>query len=826
MRNLYRSLTVSLLLRLAVLVLAVPGLAACGAGGGAATTASPPTNGSGGDATIYTGPAPGTADVQRFKINLWDALVAKNRCGTCHGAGGTSPQFVRADDINAAYQAATANVDLANPAMSRMVAKVAGGHNCWLGSPAACGDVLIRLITNWANDAQGAVNSVALVAPVLKNPGDSKSFPTDAAGFAANIHPLLTLYCARCHREDAVTPQQPFFASANVAAAYQAARSKIDLDSPANSRLVRRLRNEFHNCWSACTANATTMQNAIQTFSNSVPITHVDPQLVVSKALSIKDGIVASSGGRYDAAAIALWEFKTGSGSTAFDTSGVSPSMDLTFNGDVSWVGGYGIRVANRGRAQASTTSSGKLQRLIGATGEYSIEAWVAPGNVTQTGSARVVSYSAGTQTRNFTLGQTQYNYDFLARTSSTDVNGMPALSTADAARVLQATLQHVIVTFDPTHGRRIYVNAKLVAADNGGGATVKDWDDTFAFVLGNEVSGDRPWTGVLRFVAVHNRALTLEQIQRNFAAGVGERFYLLFSIGHLIDTPASYLLFEVEQFDSYAYLFTAPRIVVLGANPAIVSDIVLKGLRIGVNGKEPTVGQAYATLDTTLRAADYMPAGLPIAAIGAVIASDKGPADDEFFLTFERIGTNTHVRTDPSSPTPAPVADLPKQSDVGLRNFAEINASMAAATTVPANTAAVKTTYDNILQQLPAVERIDGFLASNQTAVTQLAISYCNALVETPALAGAFFPGLDLNSATSTAFAPANRHLTIDPLLQRLLGVNLGSQPDVAAVAAELNALQNRLTACGSACPANRTRTVVKASCAAVLGSAALLVQ
>ena len=59
--------------------------------------------------------------------------------------------------------------------------------------------MLTRLITNWANDAQGAVKSVALVAPVLKSPGDAKSFPQDSAGFAANVHPLLTLYCARCH---------------------------------------------------------------------------------------------------------------------------------------------------------------------------------------------------------------------------------------------------------------------------------------------------------------------------------------------------------------------------------------------------------------------------------------------------------------------------------------------------------------------------------------------------------------------------------------------------------------------------------------------------
>ena len=45
--------------------------------------------------------------------------------------------------------------------------------------------------------------------------------------------------------------------------AYAAARVKINLDEPALSRLVVRLRSEFHNCWSDCAANADEMEAAI-----------------------------------------------------------------------------------------------------------------------------------------------------------------------------------------------------------------------------------------------------------------------------------------------------------------------------------------------------------------------------------------------------------------------------------------------------------------------------------------------------------------------------------------------------------------------------------
>ena len=146
--------------------------------------------------------------------------------------------------------------------------------------------------------------------------------------------------------------------------AYAAVKTKINLDSPDSSRLVLRLREEFHNCWSDCAANATTMEDAIRAYAQQIPLTSVDPQLVISKALTMYDGTVASGGSRYEAGQIALWEFKEGSGTTAFDTSGVQPAINLTLSGDIRWVGGWGIDIRS-GRAQGSTTASRKLRDLI-----------------------------------------------------------------------------------------------------------------------------------------------------------------------------------------------------------------------------------------------------------------------------------------------------------------------------------------------------------------------------------------------------------------------------------------------------------------------------
>ena len=114
-----------------------------GCGGGAETVQNPVT--APGTPAAYSGPPPATADVQAFKINVWDNLKAGNRCGQCHTAGGQAPEFVRQDDVNLAYAAANGIVTLSSPRDSRMVAKVAGGHTCWFASKDACAVIL----TTW-----------------------------------------------------------------------------------------------------------------------------------------------------------------------------------------------------------------------------------------------------------------------------------------------------------------------------------------------------------------------------------------------------------------------------------------------------------------------------------------------------------------------------------------------------------------------------------------------------------------------------------------------------------------------------------------------------
>lgn len=775
----------------------------------------------------YSGPVAATSDVTQFKLELWDNISSPQRCGACHVQDNQSPEFARNDDINLAHNAASQLVNFSTPEDSTLVTKVAAGHNCWLSSDAACGEILATWIGNWGA-TENIANDIQLEAPIAKDPGANKNFPDSSLLFEDKVYPLLQTYCANCHTGSATIPISPYFASSDIDEAYAASKARISLDTPENSRFVERIRDEFHNCWSDCASNANDLINGIQDMADAIELTELDEQLINSKALTLFDGTLASGGGRFENNVIAKWEFKTGSGTTAFDTSGVEPAIDLTLNGDASWIGGWGIQLTN-GKAQGSTTNSKKLHNLITATGEFSIEAWVVPANVSQEGPARIISYSGGANTRNFTLGQTLYNYDFLLRTDKTNVNGQPALSTADAAEVLQASLQHVVVNYDSVNGRQIFVNGRFTGdTDSTEVGNFADWNDTYAFVLGNEVSGDIPWAGSIRMVAIHNRVLDAEQVAQNFDAGIGQKFFLLFEVSEITQTPQSYIVIEVSQFDSYSYLFSEPFFYTLDDSISI-PDIPLRGMRIGINGREANVGQVFQNMDTLLTQSDYVPAkGQLLSSLGTIIPIEKGATSDEFFLTFEVLAEQTNVVVEADHPNPAATIDLAAQAEIGIRNFAEINASMSAVTSVPMDNSSVKDSFEQLKQQLPSVTNIDSFLASNQMAVTQLAIKYCDQLVETTNLRDNYFSDFNFNQSAVTAFSTQGRNAVLLPLTSNILNSGLSDQPNNADVIDELDNLITRLTDCSGdkVCDATYTKTVVKAVCAAALGSAVITLQ
>jgi len=826
-------------------------LAACS--GGAPTTENPvPNSGrANGTQSAYPANAPSAAngDVTAFRINLWEKFHAEAGCARCH-ASGPQRNFATLSDINAAY----ANVLGTAPGMvadrdrlvnfddvprSVLVTRVAGGHNCWRQSSAECAADMESWIRLW-RAAQGSTQ-ILLEAPTPLDPVASRNWPATASAgnpsFTTTVYPLLRDYCSGCHSPVAATRQQPYIGSSDADQSYEAARPRMNLDAPELSRLVQRLRDESHNCWSIggavnCTASANAMQAQIAAFANGISATPIPTEWQTSKALTMQGGTLATGGSRYDANVIAKYEFKE-TGGVARDTSNVAPAMDLTLfdapgqPGSVTWAGGWGLTFTG-GRAQAQTGPSSKLQQSIGLTGEYSIEMWAAPANVVQDNARRLISYAGNAMNRNFSVGQSLYNYNALGSAGA-------ALSTPDAARSAQASLQHVVVTFSSSTGRRIYVNGVFTGAVDSVGASLGQWSDNYALSLGNEVGGgaNTGWSGTLRMVAIHNRVLTLDQIKQNFDVGVGEKYLVLFGIEHLTGINDSYVMFEVTRYDGYSYLFNNPKFISLDAT-ALPNDLVIRGMRIGLNGQEPVVGQAYSKLNVTVANTAYTAlAGASLSTVGTIIPLEQGPAFDQFFLTFEQIGSQLNVRTEPAPATPAAPVTVPRPSDIGVRTFDSINETFSQITGVSKNAASVRNTYLNVKQALPPAENLQGFLAAHQIAVAQLAISYCSAMVDNDSLRNAFFNSIQ----TTTISDQGQRDAIINPIVDKVMGLNLTSQPNPASLRNELNLLisnsgdatraQGLCVGAGRVCDNQaRTRAAMKATCAAGLGSGGVLIQ
>jgi hypothetical protein len=162
------------------------------------------------------------------------------------------------------------------------------------------------------------------------------------------------------------------------------------------------------------------------------------------------------------------------------------------------------------------------------------------------------------------------------------------------------------------------------------------------------------------------------------------------------------------------------------------------------------------------------------------------------------------------------------------MRTFDEINTTYSVITGVPITQTLVAGTYATVKQQLPTVEAIDAFLASHQTGIAQLAISYCSAMVDNDTLRTAFFPGLGMTSTTPGSFfsTQGNRDAVISALQTKAVGINLTSQPTNGELSTELNNLFTSIAGGSNAATAGRAFVATKAACAAVLGSAVSLVQ
>ncbi len=95
-----------------------------------------------------------------------------------------------------------------------------------------------------------------------------KAISMDA--FKTTVYPITRARCVSCHG----VSQTPLHASSSMETAYNSLvdNFKVDFNNIANSRMVLKLKNDRHNCWGDCTANAVEMQNQITEWKRQVDL--------------------------------------------------------------------------------------------------------------------------------------------------------------------------------------------------------------------------------------------------------------------------------------------------------------------------------------------------------------------------------------------------------------------------------------------------------------------------------------------------------------------------------------------------------------------------
>ncbi|MFA7236943.1 MAG: sigma-70 family RNA polymerase sigma factor [Phycisphaeraceae bacterium] len=221
---------------------------------------------------------------------------------------------------------------------------------------------------------------------------------------------------------------------------------------------------------------------------------------------------------------VALYRFHEEGGDIIHDVSQVGPPVDLMINdkGTVRWT-----RMAMRLVEPALIQSRGPATKVIDAikqSGELTLEAWLMSGKADQAGP--IVALSSDPKYRDFTLfqgdssGKGTDQFSFNLRTRDSDGTGQPASMSRE--KTVTGELTHLVIVHDKSGATRWYINGKPSGESQQTG-DLGNWAGDHPLTLANEATGDHPWLGTYRLLAIYSRALTPADVENNYDVGLLE---------------------------------------------------------------------------------------------------------------------------------------------------------------------------------------------------------------------------------------------------------------------------------------------------------------
>jgi hypothetical protein len=164
-----------------------------------------------------------------------------------------------------------------------------------------------------------------------------------------------------------------------------------------------------------------------------------------------------------------------------------------------------------------------KVLAACGKSNAVTVEAWIKPAKALQGGPGRIVSLAESIFHQNLVLGHGRAENEavadrFAVRLATT--TGKKILETPTASATAQLT--HLVYTREASGAARIYINrTSLPQADHSGELKPPlGWLSTCKLSLADLSPDTRPWLGTYHLVAIYGRALTVDEVAQNHAAG------------------------------------------------------------------------------------------------------------------------------------------------------------------------------------------------------------------------------------------------------------------------------------------------------------------
>ena len=217
----------------------------------------------------------------------------------------------------------------------------------------------------------------------------------------------------------------------------------------------------------------------------------------------------------------------------------------------------YGLDLAG-----GAFVAEGANERLLSAcqeTNALSLEVVFTSDDAEQTGPARIVIFSSGPRSRNFTLGQDRDELVFALRTESVGPNGTdPPLR---LARIEAGRPYHLIVNYRPGE-MIVYLDGREAFSTREIAGGLSNWSAQH-LSFGSEWGGKWGWRGRLEGIALHNRVIPAEEARRRHALYAeklnervpAQRYTVRAQLDGISPTPAAARLREYSRaLVVYAY--------------------------------------------------------------------------------------------------------------------------------------------------------------------------------------------------------------------------------------------------------------------------------